>query len=52
MYTVAELIETLKQCPQDYPVEINVNGMFVGGIDTVGIDNEHQTVDFFLEGVE
>lgn len=52
-YTVKELIETLKQCPQDYPVEIASNGFFYGGIESVGIDNEGETVDlFFNDGSE
>ena len=46
MYTVAELIETLKQCPQDYEVLINTPH-FISGIETVGIDNNEQTVDLF-----
>ena len=48
MYTVKELIETLKQCPQDYEVLIN-SVTFVTGIETVGIDNNEQTVDLFAE---
>ena len=48
MYTVKELIEALKQCPQDYPVFINL-GIEVYNIETVGIDNNEQTVDLFPE---
>ena len=48
MYTVKELIETLKQCPEDYEVLIHGTGEFLG-IETVGIDNEEKTVDLFTE---
>ena len=48
-YTVRDLIETLKDCPQDYPIEINVGGMFIGGINMVGIDHNGETVDLFLQ---
>lgn len=48
MYTVKELIETLKQCPQDYPVYINL-GIEVYDIETVGIDPNEKTVDIFPE---
>ena len=48
MYTVAELIETLKQCPQDFPVFIHTN-CEIFGIETVGIDNKEETVDLFAE---
>ena len=48
MYTVKELIETLKQCPDDYEVTLNVPGMCLG-IDSVGIDHEEKTVDLFGE---
>lgn len=54
MYTVAELIETLKQCPQDYPVYLrtetgvyNADGIY--RIYTVGIDPNEETVDIFAE---
>ena len=45
MYTVAELIETLKQCPQDYEVLLG----FMTEIESVGIDHEKQTVNLFIE---
>ena len=47
MYTVAELIETLKQCPQDYEVTISINLKRIGyyDIDTVAIDHDDKTVD-------
>ena len=46
MYTVAELIETLKQCPQDYEVKIRVD--YEGyEINSVGIDHDEHTVDLF-----
>ena len=46
MYTVKELIETLKQCPEDYEVLFN-DGYTVHSIEQVGIDNNEQTVDLF-----
>lgn len=48
MYTVAELIETLKQCPQDYTVYFNHDGDYFA-IECVGINNEEETVDFFTD---
>lgn len=46
MYTVAELIETLKQCPQDYTISMCEEGEFFA-VMRVGIDNENRTVDLF-----
>lgn len=46
MYTVAELIETLKQCPQDYEVYIRTETT-IYSLETVGIDNNEKTVDLF-----
>lgn len=50
MDTVNELIEILKQCPQDYPIFVrnNLTGE-VFRIYTVGIDPNEKTVDIFLE---
>lgn len=48
MYTVKELIETLKQCPQDYEVLLDAD-FAIFKIDTVGIDHEEETVDLFAE---
>lgn len=45
MYTVAELIETLKQCPQDY--KVNIYSLYEGfgfDIDQVAIDHEAKAV--------
>ena len=46
MYTVAELIETLKQCPQDYEVNIFVEYENYG-LESVGIDHDNKKVDLF-----
>lgn len=49
MYTVKELIECLKQCPEDYKVvAINSNGLDLGSFESVGIDNRLKNVDLFL----
>lgn len=48
MFTVKELIEALKQCPEDYEVLIQTPG-FMGGIESVGIDPDEKTVDLFAE---
>ena len=45
-FTVAELIDALKQCPQDYLVMINSDGDFKF-INAVGIDPNEKTVDLF-----
>ncbi len=48
MYTVAELIETLKQCPQDYKASIfSLYEGFGFDIEQVGINHEEETVTFF-----
>lgn len=47
MYTVKELIESLKQCPEDYEVMlIDTNGD-AHCIDALGINNATETVDLF-----
>ena len=46
MYTVKELIEALKQCPEDANVSIVVDG-FEDSIESVGIDGD--TVTLFGE---
>lgn len=45
MYTVAELIETLKQCPQDY--EVIVSGL--ESIEEIGINHKENTVNIFTD---
>ena len=45
MYTVKELIEVLKDCPQDYKITAQALGM----VETVGIDFVEKTVDLFGE---
>lgn len=49
MYTVKELIETLKQCPEDYEVLINYIEDIYSPIEEVGIDHKEKTVDLFAE---
>ena len=52
MYTVKELIEALKQCPEDYTVLMNIRDTYIDcryDIETVGIDHNEQTVDLFSE---
>lgn len=46
MYTVAELIETLKQCPQDYEVIVGAEST-IFYIYSVGIDHDEKTVDLY-----
>lgn len=46
MYTVAELIEALKQCPQDYPVMLNAP-CEKAELETIGINHQTGTVDLF-----
>lgn len=54
MYTVKELIETLKECPEDYEVQV-IKGSTGYGIShtyeikTVGIDFNKKTVDLFID---
>lgn len=50
MYTVAELIETMKQCPQDYQVIMNFTAAAeCWTIEAVGIDHDDKVVDLFSE---
>lgn len=49
MYTVKELIEALKQCPENYQV-IALNNE-LKSIESVGIDNNSKMVNLFLKGV-
>jgi hypothetical protein len=54
MYTIKELIETLKQCPEDSEVEI-IKGScgyrisHTYEIKTVGINNNEKSVDLFID---
>lgn len=48
MFTVKELIEALKKCPEDYEVLVNAQEGF-SGIEQIGIDNEEKTVDLFID---
>jgi hypothetical protein len=47
MYTVAELIEALKQCPQDYEIALIESDGNDTYLKAVGIDNDAKTVDLF-----
>lgn len=49
MYTVKELIEVLKQCPEDYEVKFTNNRGIFYTIDVVGINHNEETVDLFPE---
>jgi hypothetical protein len=54
MYTVKELIETLKQCPEDYEVLMCSNPYTfaidqTNAIEQVGIDHGEKTVELFAE---
>jgi hypothetical protein len=46
MYTVKELIEALKQCPEDYTISMCEEGEYFA-LMSIGIDNEERTVDLF-----
>ena len=54
MYTVKELIETLKECPEDYAVQV-VKGSagyrisHTYEIKMVGVDINEKTVDLFID---
>ena len=54
MYTVAELIKTLQQCPQDYEVVMNIFSVtnYVTdeySIETAESNHDTKTVDLFSE---
>jgi hypothetical protein len=46
MYTVKDLIEALKQCPEDYQVMV-ATGLGFEFVVTVGIDPKEKTVDLY-----
>lgn len=49
MYTVKELIEVLKQCPQEYTVTcLCIDEQTTFSIYEVGIDPQGKTVNLFL----
>lgn len=52
MYTVKELIETLKQCPEDYPIDIWINHDHTAQIEAIAINTEYKYVGIFLEDEE
>lgn len=48
MYTVKELLEILKEVPEDYKVRtIDAEGFYLD-ITTIGFDPKNKTVDFFI----
>lgn len=49
LWTVAELVEALQQCPPDYLIEIHMGDLPSSGLTTLGIDTECETVDLFAE---
>lgn len=49
MYTVKELIETLKECPEDYEIRTIDNEGFFLEITAIGFDTKNKTVDFFIK---
>lgn len=54
MYTVKELIEALKQCPDDYVIQVIKDSSGYGishtyEIKTLGIDFKEGTVDLFID---
>ena len=49
MYTVKELIEALKQCPEDYEVVcIGSGGLNLGGFEMVGINKNNKNIELFV----
>ena len=48
MYTVAELIEALQKCPQDYEVRIGADCASLS-LESVGINDNENTVDLIAE---
>lgn len=46
MYTVKDLIEALKECPEDFHVMVHTDNGFQFVV-TVGIDPKEKTVDLF-----
>lgn len=48
MYTVKELIEALKECPEDYKVQIVIDD-WIENINSVSIDPINERVGLFGE---
>lgn len=49
MYTVKELIEVLKQCPEDYEVVcISSGGLNLGSFEAVGINKNDKNIELFV----
>lgn len=49
LWTVAELIEALQQCPPDYRIALTAHGLPSVGLATLGIDTVREAVDLFAE---
>lgn len=49
MYTVKELIEALKKCPKDYRVMVADKNFYLENVESVGIKNDNEIVNLFLE---
>lgn len=49
LWTVAELIEALRQCPPDFHIEIHMGDLPSSGLAALGIDLDCETVDLFAE---
>lgn len=52
MYTVKELIEALKKCPEDYKVVVGAHNLNDMEVDMVGIDHDEKVVGLFCVGIE
>ena len=48
MYTVKDLIEVLKECPEDFHVMVRTENGFQFLV-TVGVDPKEKTVDLFSQ---
>ena len=49
LWTVAELIEALQQCPPDYRIALTAHGLPSVGLATLGIDTVREAVNLFAE---
>ena len=49
LWTVAELIEALRQCPPGFHIEIHMGDLPSSGLAALGIDLDCETVDLFAE---
>lgn len=49
LWTVAELIEALQQCPPGYRIALTAHGLPSVGLATLGIDTVREAVNLFAE---